>query len=119
MKHLLIAASAVAALTAASAPAFAQPYFGHDRPGYGVRDIDDREASIADRIDEGERRGDLNRWEARRLRYELQGIRNLEARYRHNGYNRGGRWLSDGERADLQRRLDHLSGQVFRERRDR
>ena len=128
MKHLLIAAAAVAVLTAAAAPAFAQPYGGYDQRGYDQRDhgydrdsdrdrggrIADREANLAQRIDEGERRGDLNGWQARHLRAELQDIRNQENRDRNNGYNRGR--LSDRAGADIQYKLDRLSNEISRTR---
>ncbi len=109
MKRILIPALAAAALTAAVTPALAQPIRG---------DIDAREANIAQRIDEGARTHQLNRRGAFRLRGELRGIQDLEARYRHNGpgYRSGPGGLSPGERQDLLQRLDSLSRQVFVQR---
>ena len=133
MKRILITALAAASLTALAAPAFAQPGPGYGgRPGYERgpgydrsgpgfdrgRDyyggnINQREAQIEARIDMGVRRGDLTRSEAVRLRSELRGIERLERRYRYTG---GG--IAAWERQDLERRLDRLSRQVFRARRD-
>lgn len=132
MKNILITALAAASLTAIAAPAFAQP-----GPGYGARpgyergpdrgrgpgydrgrnyyggSVNQREAQIDARIDVGVRRGDLTRREAVRLRSDLRAIERLERRYRNTG-----RGIVAWERRDLLRRLDRLSRQVFRERRD-
>ena len=133
MKTFLITALAAASLTALAAPAFAQPGPGYGgRPGYERgpgydrggpgfdrgRDyyggsINEREAQIDARIDRGERSGDLTRREAWRLRSELRDIQRLERRYRFTDGH-----ISGWERQDLERRLDRLSRQVFRERRD-
>ena len=129
MRHILIAAAAVAALTAAAAPASAQPYRGdrgHERGydqgrdyGRGFVDIDAREAEIAQRIEDGERRGGLTRLEARQLRAELRSVESQEARFRHNGYNnRGPGGLSASERVALNRMLDRLSQHLNAQRHD-
>ena len=84
---------------------------GYDGPGYGGQSFGEREANIAQRIDEGERRGGLTRDEVRRLRDQLRQIQRLEFSYQRGGFN-------NVERRDLNRRLDALSAQVDRERRD-
>jgi len=133
MKRILITALAAASLTALAAPAFAQPAPGYgggpgyergpgyDRSGPGFdrgRDyyggnINQREAQIEARIDRGVQRGDITRREAWRLRSELNDIRRLERRYRFTDGH-----MSGWERQDLESRLDRLSRQVFRARRD-
>lgn len=127
MKTLLVTALAAASLTALAAPAFAQPGPGYGaRPGYDRGGpgydrgrggygggINEREAQIDARIDVGVQRGDLTRQEAFRLRSELRDIERLERRYRYTG---GG--IAAWERQDLENRLDRLSRQVFRDRRD-
>ena len=142
MHRLLISALAAASLTAAVTPAFSQPYGGYGRGDYsrdpnrnnqdynrnnqdynrgynysrGSDNIDAREAEIERRIDDGYRRGDLSAGEVRRLRNELRVVQVMETRYRRNGYDRGPGGLTPAERADLDRRLDRLSGMVFQNR---
>jgi hypothetical protein len=68
--------------------------------------INQRQASLDSRIDQGVRNGALTRPEAVRLRSEFRYIANLEARYRaSNG-------LQQWERADLDRRFDVLSAKI-------
>ena len=74
--------------------------------------INQRQAQLDRRIDQGLRSGQLTRQEAYRLRGEFQTIARLETRYRVNG-------LSQWERADLDRRFDVLSDRVRLERSDR
>jgi hypothetical protein len=124
MKTVLASLAAVAALSAVAAPAIAQPYDSgrydrqvdrrhddrrHDDRGW--QSINQRQAQLDRRIDQGVRRGDLSYREATRLRGEFRDIARLEARYRVNG-------LSFRERADLDRRFDRLSAQIRYERRD-
>jgi len=104
MKRLLIPALAAASLAAAVTPALAQP---------GRAPINQRDARIEHRIDQGARRGDLTRPEAARLRGELRSIERLERYYRRTG------GMTAWERRDLERRLDVLDRQVFRNRHDR
>ena len=132
-KNLLFAALiATASLASMTATATAHPYHGehhdrgHDRDdrnwgdrGWDGRNWGDREGSINDRqgdisrrIDRGLRDGSLTRREAYRLQDDNREIARLEAVYRYNG-------LSGWERADLDRRLDRLEGQVRGQRRDR
>ena len=100
MKRILISALAAASLAAAVSPALAQPLGGGS--------IHDREARIADRIEEGDRSGQLEHHQANRLRRELRKIEDIEHFYRRSGDR-----MTDRERADLQARLDVLSTQVF------
>jgi len=108
----LIGASA---LTLAAGAASAQPA-RYDRD-YGRHDqgrwmsINERQANLDRRIDMGLRNGALTRAEAYRLRAEFRDIARVENRYRRNG-------LNNWERADLDRRFDHLSAQIRWERRD-
>ena len=83
----------------------------YGRGGYGDRALAEREANIAQRIDEGERGGGLTREEAARLRGQLRDIQQIEREDMRGG-------LSDVERRDLNRRLDALSANVDRQRHD-
>lgn len=83
----------------------------HDRQNNGWQNINQRQAALDARIDQGVRSGRLNAYEARELRSEFRQIANLEAQYRRNG-------LSAGERADLDRRFDRLSAQLQAELND-
>ena len=104
MKTFLAMAAAVGALTLA-APASAQSYGGW-------QPINQRQAQLDHRIDQGVRNGDLTRREAATLRAEFNQIARIEADYRRNG-------LSNWERADLDRRFDNLSSRIRWERSDR
>jgi hypothetical protein len=84
-------------------------YRGGDRNGW--TSINQRQAQLDRRIDQGLRNGSLTRREAARLRAEFYDIARLESRYRMNG-------LSGWERADLDRRFDQLAAQIRYERRD-
>ena len=102
MKKILIPILAVAAVTATAAPAFAQNW----------QNINQRQANLDRRIDQGVRNGTITRNEAYRLRAEFRDIANLEARYRRTG------GLQQWERQDLDRRFDRLSVKIRVERRD-
>lgn len=104
MKTFLAMAAAVGALTIA-APAAAQSYGGW-------QPINQRQAQLDQRIDQGVRNGALTRREASTLRAEFNQIARIEADYRRNG-------LSNWERADLDRRFDNLSQRIRYERNDR
>lgn len=94
-------ATAVAAVPATAAPA----------PRYAPQQwqsINQRQANIDRRIDQGVRNGALNRAEASRLRIQFRDLNRLEAQYRRSG---GG--LSLAERRDLDRRFDRLSQRVY------
>jgi hypothetical protein len=88
---------------------------GQNRPGAdnGWWNINQRQAQLDRRIDQGVRSGQLTRAEAVRLRAEFRGIVALEARYRQS---RPG--LTMAERADLDRRFDVLARKIRWERRD-
>lgn len=104
MKKSLVLAAAAASVLAIAAPASAAPW----------QSINQRQANLDYRIDQGVRDGSLTRGEATRLRVEFNDLARLEARYRYSG---GG--LSMSERADLDRRFDMLSSQIRFERNDR
>ena len=104
MKTLILPLAIATALTAGAAAA--QPY------GWGsARSIDERQAMLAHRIDQGEMNGQLTRREAYRLKAQFNEIARLEARYRWNG-------LSRTEAIDLTQRLDALQANVRMARRD-
>ncbi|MGE0044220.1 MAG: hypothetical protein AB7J28_05040 [Hyphomonadaceae bacterium] len=88
-------------------------YERHDAQDRGQwQNINQRQANLDRRIDQGVRTGQLSAREAARLRSEFRDIAALEARYRRTG------GLSLAERQDLDRRFDRLSAQVRYERAD-
>lgn len=99
---LLIAGLGIAATTIPAASA-QQGWWG----------INQRQAQLDRRIDQGVRSGQLNRREAARLRDEFRGIANLEYRYRRSAPG-----LTMAERRDLDRRFDALARKIRWERRD-
>lgn len=103
MKKFLIPLLAASALAGAAMPAAAAPW----------TNINQRQAQLDQRIDQGVRNGSLTRREAANLRAEFQTIARLEYRYRRTGGLQG--W----ERADLDRRFNVLSAKVRYERHDR
>lgn len=76
-----------------------------ERRGDGWMTINQRQANLDRRIDQGIRTGKITRAEAYRLRADFQTLARLENRYRANG-------LSNWERTDLNRRFDTLSARV-------
>ncbi|HWW28010.1 MAG TPA: hypothetical protein VNZ85_19160 [Caulobacter sp.] len=103
MKRTVLALAALAAVAAAPLAAQAAPW----------QTINQRQANLEHRIDQGVRNGSLTRSEAQRLRGEFRSLSRLEASYRRsNG-------LSMRERADLDVRFDRLSRQIRAERHDR
>ena len=110
MKKTLISIAAVSTLAAAAIPAIAsaQPYGGHG----GWQNINQRQANLDRRIDQGVRNHSLTPREAQSLRYEFRQLVRLEDRYRRGG-------LNNWERADLNRRFDALSARIRFERHDR
>lgn len=77
------------------------------------QNINQRQADVERRIDQGVRNGALNRNEAQRLRGQFRDLTRLEADYRRsNG-------LSRRERADLDRRFDALSARIQVQKHDR
>lgn len=80
-------------------------------PNGAWMNINQRQARIDQRIDQGVRSGQLTRREATSLRAEFNSVARLESRYRANG-------LSNWERADLDRRFDALTQRLRWERSD-
>lgn len=102
MKKFALMLAGLGALMTAL-PAAAQPW----------QSVNQRQAQIERRIDQGIRNGSLSRREAVNLRAEFRQIANLEQRYRRsNG-------LSMQERRDLDRRMTALSNKVRIDRHDR
>ena len=75
--------------------------------------INQRQANLEQRIDQGVRSGALNGPEASRMRNQFRDLNRLEAQYRRSG----GR-LTANERADLDRRFDRLSERLFAQKHD-
>jgi hypothetical protein len=103
MKRTLLTLAAIATLAGVPAVASAAPW----------QSINEREANLNQRIEQGIRNGSLTRPEAMRLRGDLRQLERLEARYRHS---RPG--LTSSERRDLDRRFDVLSSRVFADKHD-
>ena len=99
---LMIAGLGIAAATVPAATAQA-----------GWQNINQRQAQLNQRIDQGVRNGGLTRAEAVRLRAEFRGIADLEIRYRRSAPG-----LTLAERRDLDRRFDALSRKIRVERQD-
>lgn len=99
---LMIAGLGIAAATVPAATAQA-----------GWQNINQRQAQLDRRIDQGVRNGQLTRAEALRLRAEFRGIASLEVRYRRSAPG-----LTVSERRDLDRRFDALSRKIRAERQD-
>ena len=115
-KALIPALVLAAASVAVPAVASAQSRHHDNGPRYEQNNrwqpIAQRKYQLDQRINVGQRNGQLSRREATRLRTELNALVRLE-----NSYQRGG--LSVRERSELDRRYDSLSRQVREERRDR
>ncbi len=103
MNKLLLSMSALATFAAgvAATPAAAAPW----------QTINQRQANLYQRIDQGIRNGSLTRGEADRLRGRFAALNNLEQRYRAGG-------LSMWERRDLDQRFDSLSRDIKWQRHD-
>lgn len=80
----------------------------------GWQNLNQRQAQIERRIDQGVRTGKLSRREAIQLRSEFRRIETLESRYRRSAPG-----LTQWERRDLERRFDALSTKIRTESRDR
>ena len=105
MKKIIIAlATGFAALSAVPGVANAAPW----------QSINQRQANLDRRIDQGIRSGDLTRREATRLREQFADLSRLERQYRRSG----GR-LTVAERQDLDVRFDRLSQRIYAQRHDR
>lgn len=97
MKRLLVSALALASVAAAAAPAAAQTWVS----------INQRQATLDHRIDQGIKNGSLTAGEAANLRVQFRSIANLEAAYRRsNGV------FTQAEKADLDKRMDALAARV-------
>ena len=76
--------------------------------------VNQRQANLYQRIDQGIRSGSLDRREAAQVKTQYRGLIRLEAQYRRS---RPG--LTQFERRDLDRRYDQLSQRVRFEKHDR
>lgn len=104
MKRLLLTISAATAILGLSPLAVqAAPW----------QSINQRQANLDRRIDQGVHSGALTRAEATQLRTDFRGLSRLEAQYRRSG------GLSNSERRDLDRRFDALSHRVRTQKHDR
>jgi hypothetical protein len=116
MKKTILFAIAAAASIAAAAPALAQP-FQHGQmimrpPIVETRfaaNVDQRIGDLDMRIDFQQRRGQIGRRDAQRLRTELTQIRFMEQRFRMR--DRGG-FLTGWQSAQLNGRLDDVAAQL-------
>ena len=95
MKSALASLLAVGAI-AIALPAAAAPW----------QSINQRQATLEAQIQQGIRSGALTSWEAERVRADVRALASVEASYRRNG-------LDDHERADLDRRFDALSREIY------
>ena len=112
-KIAILIASLGFAATALPVAATAAPY----PQAYGQgqwQNINQRQANLYNRIDQGIRSGALNRVEASRLKAQFRQLTNLEAQYRRS---RPG--LTIAERRDLDRRFDALSQRIKIQKHDR
>jgi Ni/Co efflux regulator RcnB len=105
MKRLLLTvAAASAVLVSMPMTASAAPW----------QSINQRQANLDQRIDQGVRSGQLNRAEAARVRGQFHDLTQLERQYRRSG---GG--LNMRERQDLDQKFDRLSQRVYAQKHDR
>jgi len=104
MKRMIISLAAASTLLSAA------PLIANAAPW---QSINQRQANLERRIDQGVRSGELNRREAFRMRSQFRHIARLEMHYRRSG----GR-LTPYERADLDRRFDRLSQHVYAQKHD-
>lgn len=107
MKKILLTLAATAAV-AAALPAAAAPYAPAHRSygeAHAIRQINERQANLADRIKVASRRGVLRPREAGMLKYRLDQIRYTERMFKRDGLDRREIWI-------LNQRLDALSSQV-------
>ncbi|QNA85013.1 hypothetical protein G4G27_14180 [Sphingomonas sp. So64.6b] len=112
-KIAILIASLGFAATALPVAATAAPY--PQAHGQGQwQNINQRQANLYNRIDQGIRSGALNRVEASRLKAQFRQLTNLEAQYRRS---RPG--LTIAERRDLDRRFDALSQRIKIQKHDR
>jgi len=105
MKRFILSLAAASALMAA-APGVAS--------AQAWQSVNDRQAQIDRRIDQGVRSGELTRAEAVRLRGQFREIAQLERHFRRTD----GRFTAQ-ERREIDRRLDRLSQRVYAQKHDR
>lgn len=114
MKKLALAIAALGVAVSA-VPAMAAPYPAYaDRQADRWVSVNQRQAKLEARIDYGVRTRQLSQREAAVLRDEFRRIARLEQQYR---YSRPG--LTQAEKNDLDRRMDHLSRRIAQEVHDR
>ncbi|MEE9914112.1 MAG: hypothetical protein K4571_20555 [Deltaproteobacteria bacterium] len=92
-----------------------RPVYSNDRPrpyDVDISDINQRIAQMDQRIDQGMGSGALTRDEGRRLRMELNRVRNDAARMKRDGI------LTLREKDRLNAELDRLQRDIYREARD-
>ena len=92
-----------------------RPVYDKDRPrvyNVDISDINQRIAEMDQRIDQGMRSGALTRDEGRRLRMELNKVRDDAARMKRDGI------LTPREKDRLNAELDRLKRDIYREARD-
>lgn len=103
-RFLLTVAAASAVLAGLPAVASAAPW----------QSVNQRQAKLEQRIDQGVRSGELTRDEAARVRDQFHDLARLEAQYRRSGHG-----LDMRERRDLDQRFDRLSQRIYAEKHDR
>jgi hypothetical protein len=103
-RFILTVAAASAVLAGLPAAASAAPW----------QSINQRQANLERRIDQGVRSGELTRVEAAHVRDQFRDLSRLEAQYRRTGHG-----LDMRERRDLDQRFDRLSARVYAEKHDR
>jgi hypothetical protein len=103
-RFLLTIAAASAVLAGLPAVASAAPW----------QSVNQRQANLERRIDQGVRSGELTRVEAGRVREQFRDLSRLEAQYRRSGHG-----LDMRERRDLDQRFDRLSQHVYAQKHDR
>lgn len=97
MKRFILSAIALTSIAAAAVPASAAPWMS----------INQRQATLDQRIDQGIRSGRLTRLEASRLRGKFHDLQVMEARFR-----RSGGVLTMQERRELDQRMAQISNRV-------
>ncbi len=119
MKKLISAVVAAAAF-AVTAPAMANPGYGHgwahghyrQHAFAGLHEINMRQAEQRARIERGFHNGSITRHEFRKLMAQQDEIQSVERTYVSDGF------LTPAERNDLHRRLDSASRHIYSEAHD-
>jgi TolA-binding protein len=102
MKKIVLGLAAAASLISVAGPASAAPW----------QSVNQRQANLYQRIDQGIRNGALTRNEAAKLRTRFASIQRLEQQYRRGG-------LTVRERRDLDQRLADLARSIRTQKHDR